>query len=196
MYIYIEEIIIHGSFKSTLINASVAIWAQVRWVPAGLLIQCQAMPLSADAERAKRRRLECLATTTITTRCLARVLAKLTDSDSCHAATISRDASKYLKIHTPLGKLIEIVELPLEGGKIHKWAFANPAALLYCLCQRSGRFAEMLEGCCLHGPAGVVLYSDETTPGNQYRPDAARESLCCYWSIIELPQWFRDRLHR
>ena len=43
------------------------------------------------------------------------------------------------------------------------------------------------------GPARVVLYVDEATPGNQLRPNKARSYYAIYWIIAEYPDWFRSR---
>ena len=94
-----------------------------------------------------------------------------------------------------MGKLLQTMELPLEDGKVHAWTYADPTTLLYIMCSRSRNFADLMASSCSEGSAGCVLYSDETTPGNQLRPDSARESLCIYHTLRELPQWFRNRLH-
>ena len=39
----------------------------------------------------------------------------------------------------------------------------------------------------------VVFYLDEARPGNVHRPEHARLSQCLYWSIKEVPAWFRSR---
>lgn len=37
------------------------------------------------------------------------------------------------------------------------------------------------------------MYTDEATPGNQLRPDKARNYYAIYWTIAEYPDWFRSR---
>ena len=37
------------------------------------------------------------------------------------------------------------------------------------------------------------MYCDETTPGNDLRPDQSNELQCVYWCIPQLPDWFRTR---
>ena len=41
----------------------------------------------------------------------------------------------------------------------------------------------------------IVLYMDKTTPGNVCRPDPGRSFHGVYFTIMELPEWFRTRVH-
>lgn len=41
----------------------------------------------------------------------------------------------------------------------------------------------------------LVFYQDEIKPGNILRPDVGRSLVCFYWTILELPSWFRARQH-
>ena len=49
----------------------------------------------------------------------------------------------------------------------------NPSAL-WVLCTQTTHAYALLRHCVAAGPARVVLYVDEATPGNQLRPDKAR----------------------
>ena len=147
----------------------------------------------ASASASKRqRRLECLAGTDISCQKFEEILEKL----GCDEPTRVRDdLTEYLDIKTPLGPLISQLQVPLESGKSFSWHCANPAPLLYTLCDRSPNFAQLLQDSHHAGPGGVVLYTDDCTPGNQFRPDSARTTLCVYWTLRDLPAWFRSRMH-
>ena len=61
------------------------------------------------------------------------------------------------------------------------------------MCEKAPSFGQLLRDCVQGSPAHLVFYSDDTTPGNQLRPDTNRQLACCYWTIMELPAWFRAR---
>jgi len=99
--------------------------------------------------------------------------------------------------NTPYGPLIEVIDLPLEGGECHKWSICNPFALLFVLCGLCCKFAKFLQEIADYssGVASMKLiyYTDEETPGNQLRPDNSRKTQCHYWTFKEFPAWFRTR---
>lgn len=92
---------------------------------------------------------------------------------------------------TPYGCVMEHMDLEVNGDPM-RWPYVNPHALLYHLGQTNNTFAAFLRKHCCYG-ADVILYADETRPGNALRPDAGRSSLCIYWTIRQLPAWFRSR---
>eukprot|EP00959_Pyramimonas_sp_CCMP1952_P472461 9500070-Pyramimonas_sp.AAC.2 len=53
----------------------------------------------------------------------------------------------------------------------------------------------MLHTHLAHREASVVIWSDETTSGNQLRSDMKRNFLSTYWCIAELPEFFRNSDH-
>ena len=69
----------------------------------------------------------------------------------------------------------------------------NPFAWLWLLCTQTTHYCAFLRHCVAAGPARVVLYADEATPGNQLRPDKARSYYAIYWTIAEYPDWLRSR---
>jgi hypothetical protein len=120
----------------------------------------------------------------------ARSLAKLLKRKR---GEINEEIAELTKIQTPYGPLVAILNLPLESGGHLTWPFINPFALLWVLCTGYEKFSRFLFK-YVSGLAGIVMYHDETTPGNQMHHDKyAREVLCWYWSIAELPGWFRAR---
>ena len=100
----------------------------------------------------------------------------------------------YTQIHTPYGKLL----MELDLGPM-RWSVCNPFALLWLISSRRCDFVTFLRsrmGSPQHGdPAcgGLVLYCDGTTPGNAIAKWTQREVTCWYWTIAELPAWFRTR---
>ena len=89
---------------------------------------------------------------------------------------------------TPYGKLVQHLDFGLQEGPI---PFINPFGLLYLLTHTCPTFGNLLRRpACT---AKLVFYSDETVPGNVMRPDSGRGLECFYWTIIELPTWFRVR---
>ncbi len=149
----------------------------------------------------KKRRLAPLAGSSLSISSLATILGKLSEDPgttdpkraTAEAQAISKEVQACVAIRTPFGKLIQEFDLPLKNGGTHKLLYADPAALFYLLCSRSTAFARLLAKTQSAGPAGHVLYGDETTPGNILRPDHSREALCLYHTLRELPAWFRNR---
>jgi hypothetical protein len=43
------------------------------------------------------------------------------------------------------------------------------------------------------GMGRLALYFDEVKPGNVLRPDKGRSLQCVYWTLLDLPDWFRSR---
>jgi len=105
------------------------------------------------------------------------------------------ELADYCDITTPYGNLISIVSLPLEDETAdpYQWPIVNPFAFLYVMCLKSVRFAAFLKKCVGGGVAGIVLYTDETTPGNQLRPDSRGDIQCFYWTFSNFPDWYRSR---
>ena len=149
----------------------------------------------ASTNDVKRRRLECVANSSISLSTLAEVIGTLQKGEDvcCTAKTISRDLQACLDIHTPYGYLIQKAPLQLDNGKTYDWSYCNPAALLHIGCNKSRRLASLVEASSATNPAELILYNDETTPGNQLRPDNAREQMCMYYSFKQFPDWFRSR---
>ena len=71
--------------------------------------------------------------------------------------------------------------------------FVNPLALLSTLTANRPALGDLLRSTQGAGQLTVVLYADEAKPGNVLRPDTGRAQLCVYWTILELPDWFKSR---
>eukprot|EP00959_Pyramimonas_sp_CCMP1952_P022810 479431-Pyramimonas_sp.AAC.2 len=66
-----------------------------------------------------------------------------------------------------------------------------PLALLYFMCERSLAFGKLLRNSIVGDVANVIAWSDETASGNQLRADMSRTFLSFYWSIADLPEFFK-----
>ena len=61
------------------------------------------------------------------------------------------------------------------------------------LSEQSPHFGKFILKHC--GPCcSLVLYMDKTTPGNVTRPDPGRSFHAVYFTILELPEWFRTHV--
>ena len=99
-----------------------------------------------------------------------------------------------LEIDSIYGKILQSTTMVLSGGGTHTFEYANPFALLHQMCNWKPRFGNMLrEAKRQHGKLSLVFYQDEIKPGNILRPDQGRTLVCFYWTIAELPSWFRAR---
>ena len=128
---------------------------------------------------------------------LSAVLRGSTD-DGWKNDKIRRELRKQVDRHTPRGPLLVELRVPrINGLPDLQWLVCNPFALLHILVTESPSFRSLLlhslvsSGDSYRG--ALALYSDETTPGNQLRPDKSTELQCVYWCIPQLPDWFRVR---
>jgi len=103
-----------------------------------------------------------------------------------------RKLEDVMKIHTPYGCLVKYIEVPLTNGKAYTWAVCNPFALLYHLCEISSGWNRFLHK-WLGGGAGLLLYTDECTPGNALHFQNLRDFTAIYFTMSKLPSWFRAR---
>lgn len=99
-----------------------------------------------------------------------------------------------LEIDSIYGKILQTTNVVLTDGETHTWEYANPFALLHQMCNWKPRFGDMLRDARRrHGKLSLVFYQNEIKPGNILRPDQGRTLVCFYWTIAELPSWFRAR---
>ena len=144
----------------------------------------------------KQRQVQCLSGNSLSYRQLEGILKTLAPADGGGGAkrkTLTRMVDRRVVVTTPLGDLWSEMNVPLANGRSLKFPYANPFVLLYHMFSTSMEFAMFLKHLVAGVVAGVVIYTDETTPGNQLRPDKSRELFTVYWSLKEFPPWFRAR---
>ena len=128
---------------------------------------------------------------------LAKLSEFLNNSEEFAGRTLKRkelqkEVERSLKIDTPYGSVIETVSLDVYEGDAIAWPVINPMALLYVFCEENPDFGSLLQQSgkkLFH----ISLYSDETCPGNTLHPDTTKMLQCVYWTIQELPSWYRNR---
>ena len=99
-----------------------------------------------------------------------------------------------LEIDSVYGKILQSTTVVLTDGETHTMEYVNPFALLHHMCNWKPGFGDMLRDARRHhGNLSLVFYQDEIKPGNILRPDAGRSLVCFYWTIAQLPSWFRAR---
>ena len=75
--------------------------------------------------------------------------------------------------------------------------YNNPFALIHAAATVQPKFGSFLLKHAKRDASlpRIVIYHDETTPGNQHRPDHGRSYDAVLWAIAELPHFFRNRQH-
>ena len=82
-----------------------------------------------------------------------------------------------------------------EGADAQSIEYIHPMAFLNLLSSTSTMFGQFFSQCLgsPSAPANIILYCDETRPGNQLRPDCGRAMQAIYWTVSQFPDWFRVR---
>eukprot|EP00959_Pyramimonas_sp_CCMP1952_P455820 9472168-Pyramimonas_sp.AAC.1 len=127
---------------------------------------------------------------------VARELRRHDDDEDIPLNSIPTKVQNYMSsIEAPFGPLVKHLHLPLKTGGYLDWPICCPFVLLYFMCNRSFAFGALLRDRVAGGLANIVAWADETTSGNQQRPDMKRTFLSMYWSIADLPEFFRSSDH-
>jgi len=106
---------------------------------------------------------------------------------------MQHEIEEFGNLETPYGKLIKTFNLDIAGKSITV-PYINPFAFLYHMCACVAAFGDLLRN-CIFGDGTIIMYSDEIKVGNVLRPDDGRAMECIYWTILQLPDWFRSRQH-
>lgn len=120
------------------------------------------------------------------------------DSDSdddafVYNASISVQLREIISSTTsPYGNLIQQWRLPASNGDVVVWDVFSPFALMWVLCVRAPQFASLLYSCCHEVECKLAIWHDETTCGNKLRPDAHRKFVALYWTLVDMPEWWRS----
>ena len=160
--------------------------------------------VSLDDERRKKLRAELVASTGVTKSGIAKVLQTLQGEgllkDDKLGAPKERDrlteaSAHHARAHTPYGKVVQRVAIPMTTGPPLAWEFINPFAFIWYLSTICCEFSEMMANAARNAGHKLrfLLYGDELTPGNPLRVDGGRQSFCFYYSFLDWPPWI---LHR
>lgn len=127
----------------------------------------------------------------------SRLLAVTETGDHCDERTARRylqtAAAEPGEVKTPYGKVVESMLLP-QNSEDFRWKYVNPFAFLHHACNVSDNFASLVDHFLGGVDSGIIIYFDETRPGNVLRPDPARMVLSIYWTFRELPEFLRHRV--
>ena len=100
------------------------------------------------------------------------------------------DLQVRFRATTPYGTVLQHLELELDG-RPYRWPCLYPFALLHHLCTLSVAFAHIITGALRGRPGHLIVYADEFTPGNPFRPDEGRKVWAVYWTMREWPEFLR-----
>ena len=129
----------------------------------------------------------------VSQRALAEILALIPEEDETAATsrqTLKRQRVRKLTQNTPYGPLWnELDGFVMKDGAPLKITYLDPAALLWCSCERGGGFQAFVRDCAGKHPCSpaapwdLCLYVDEVTPGNQLKPTNDRKLQVVYFSL-------------
>ena len=107
------------------------------------------------------------------------------------------DLTAFSKMVTPYGTVATTIELPAVNGDTITLHCNNPFAFLWAASSLNNEFGNFIHGhlTANNGKGRVVVYIDETTPGNALRPDNGRKFEALLFSFAELPHWYLNRMH-
>ena len=91
---------------------------------------------------------------------------------------------------TPYGPIFKSFDIATDEGQV-KIEYACPFAFLYHACANTPLYSFLKRALCLALEGRIVIYWDETRPGNLLRPDIARSMTGIFWGIADLPDWWR-----
>ena len=108
---------------------------------------------------------------------------------------ITRMMHQYDDVETPFGQIVSSFEFsPTPTDEPEQIKYMNPFALLWWLSQISYDFYTFLNKALPSRIGRLVFYTDEVFPCNsERRPDKGRAYYAFFWTILDLPDWFRSR---
>ena len=123
----------------------------------------------------------------------ANIMRAMNGTSSTRAGiTALNDTSRELsRAMTPYGPVATTITLKCG----HVVYANNPLALVWAAAQRSPKFSRFLQSRLEGRNSAIVIYLDETVPGNNLRPDKGRSYEALLWTFADLPSWYRDRRH-
>lgn len=127
---------------------------------------------------------------------LAEILRAVREADSLpkgiSPSAVKRARTKAMSAETPFGPMLKDWKLRNTTGEETTVAYLDPAACLYHAvesCTKFGAFVQDIVATrepSINSRWGIVLYSDEVSPGNQLKPLNSRKLQTFYWSFREL----------
>ena len=107
---------------------------------------------------------------------------------------INKELQNTAEMPTPYGTIMSHTTLQVDGEP-YKWVHVNMFALIHAMCVLNTAFAAMLQQAVTsaHGMMRLGFFIDEMTPGNALRPDLGRKIQCLYFTVIDMPCWYRCR---
>jgi len=106
--------------------------------------------------------------------------------------------SSYADSDTPYGPVV--ARFDIDGVKVE---ILPPFAFLHSVCSANASFARFFLRHVPHAQsvggeaalANICIYLDDTRPGNALNTGPRRSYYAIYWTILELPEWFRSGPH-
>lgn len=100
---------------------------------------------------------------------------------------LKRAAEHHANQQTPYGAVVQKIEL--NAPRLKYLDIVHPFAFLYYLTKISAHFAQLMYECCRDNvnPLRLIVYADEMTPGNPFRPEKTRTLQCIYWAFVDWP---------
>jgi hypothetical protein len=106
---------------------------------------------------------------------------------------VEDELHKHREVTTPYGDMLQHFNLPTTDGKVHEVEIVNMCAMLWYLASKSDAGKEFLVKHLGSKVNNIAIYCDGVTPGNVLRPDEGRSFEAVYWTIMDLPAWFRSQ---
>lgn len=132
-----------------------------------------------------------LSTSKQTKTALMKTLVSLSEKGLLNVDVTKTEMKKAAEHHanqeTPYGKVVQRVEI--NSPRLKYLDIVHPFAFMYYLTTISVAFAKLMYDCCKDNPhpLRLVVYADEMTPGNPFRPEKTRTLQCVYWSFVDWP---------
>lgn len=103
---------------------------------------------------------------------------------------VAKEFGRVASQSTPYGPIWKSFDIATDEGPV-KIEYACPFAFLHHACATTPLYDLICSalGSSLQGR--IVIYWDETQPGNVLRPDVARSMTGIFWGIADLPDWWR-----
>jgi hypothetical protein len=127
---------------------------------------------------------------------VARELAAESGDDDILTHNIDREMKRLVHdVVTPFGSVVKHLRVPCKSSGHLDFPICCPFALIYWLCSTSSKFGDFLREHLEGKVNSVCIWADETTSGNQHRSDNRRTFMSFYWTLCELPAYYRNTDH-